>query len=147
MLQGKLLKAIEEKLVRRLGAVTAHAVDVKLIAASQRDLRELVATRGFRADLFHRLAVVVFDVPPLRARVDDVLVLADHFLAAHARAHGLEARRLTDAARAWLRRYAWPGNVRELSHLMERVTLLCPEGALEPGRRSPARRSYLPRKK
>src|SRR5881409_1564060 len=94
VLQGKLLKAIEEKLVRRLGAVTAHAVDVKLIAATQRDLRELVATRGFRADLFHRLAVVVFDVPPLRARVDDVLVLADHFLAAHARAHGLEARRL-----------------------------------------------------
>ncbi|HSV08510.1 MAG TPA: sigma 54-interacting transcriptional regulator [Candidatus Binatus sp.] len=127
VLQGKLLKVIEEKTVRRLGAVTPYRIDAKLIAATQRDLRELVATRAFRADLFHRLAVVILDLPPLRARGDDVLLLADHFLAEHASAHGLELRRLTASGRNWLRACHWPGNVRELSHLMERVTLLCPE--------------------
>src|SRR5262249_11565205 len=126
VLQGKLLKVIEEKTVRRLGAVTPYRIDAKLIAATQRHLRELVATRTFRADLFHRLAVVILDLPPLRTRGDDVLLLADRFLAEHASAHGLEPRRLNDAARDWLRACQWPGNVRELSHLMERVTLLCP---------------------
>jgi DNA-binding NtrC family response regulator/tetratricopeptide (TPR) repeat protein len=126
-LQGKLLKAIEEKRIRRLGAVVSLAVDVKLVAATQYDLRERVADRTFRADLFHRLAVVVLDMPPLRARGDDVVDLAEHFLAEHARAHGLESRRLTSAARAWLGAHPWPGNVRELSHLMERATLLCGE--------------------
>src|SRR5215467_1855136 len=127
VLQGKLLKVIEEKTVRRLGAVTPYHIDAKLIAATQRDLRELVASRAFRADLFHRLAVVILDLPPLRARGDDVLLLADRFLAEHASAHGLEPRQLTDAGRHWLRACHWPGNVRELSHLMERITLLCSE--------------------
>src|SRR5215831_4131171 len=126
-LQGKLLKVIEEKSVRRLGAVAPYRIDAKLIAATQKDLRELVATRAFRADLFHRLAVVILELPPLRDRRDDIVALADHFLARHAAAHGLEPRRLTVAACAWLRERDWPGNVRELSHLMERVTLLCVE--------------------
>src|SRR5215510_5119631 len=125
VLQGKLLKVIEDKTVRRLGAVAPYRIDAKLIAATQRDLRELVATRAFRSDLFHRLAVVILELPALRDRRDDILRLADHFLARHAAAHGLEPRRLTAAARAWLRERDWPGNVRELSHLMERVTLLC----------------------
>jgi DNA-binding NtrC family response regulator len=124
VLQGKLLTAIEEKSVRRLGAVAPYRIDAKLVAATQRDLRELVAARAFRADLFHRLAVVVLELPPLRARGGDVVTLAEHFLARHAAAHGLPPRRLDDGARAWLLGYAWPGNVRELSHLMERVTLL-----------------------
>ncbi len=124
VLQGKLLKAIEEKTVRRLGAVAPYRIDAKLIAATQRDLRELVATRAFRADLFHRLALVVLELPPLSARGDDVLALAEHFLLRHGAAHGVPPRTLDDGARAWLRAYAWPGNVRELSHLMERVTLL-----------------------
>jgi len=123
-LQGKLLKAIEEKSIRRLGAVRPQQVDVKLVAATQMDLRELVAAGTFRADLYHRLAVVILEVPPLRARGDDVLVLAAHFLERHAAAHGLTARRLDTSACRWLAGYDWPGNVRELSHLMERVTLL-----------------------
>jgi DNA-binding NtrC family response regulator/tetratricopeptide (TPR) repeat protein len=127
LLQGKLLTAIEEKTVRRLGAVTPYRIDAKLIAATQKDLRELVGTRAFRADLFHRLALVVLELPPLRARGDDVLALAEHFLARHGAAHGVPPRRLDDGARAWLRAYGWPGNVRELSHLMERVTLLTTE--------------------
>src|SRR5262245_18670355 len=123
-LQGKLLKAIEEKRVRRLGAVADHHADVKLIAATQKDLRELVAGGRFRADLYHRLAVVVLEMPPLRRRGADVVALAEHFLAAHAAAHGVAAKRLDDGARAWLGAHDWPGNVRELSHLLERATLL-----------------------
>jgi DNA-binding NtrC family response regulator/tetratricopeptide (TPR) repeat protein len=125
-LQSKLLKAIEEKQVRRLGGVTSRHVDAKLIAATQKGLRELVAAGAFRADLYHRLAVVMLDLPPLREREADVLALAEHFLATHAAAHGIAPKRLDDEARRWLLGYDWPGNVRELRHLMERVTLLVP---------------------
>src|SRR5262245_14417138 len=116
-LQSKLLKVIEEKRVRRLGAVSAQRLDVKLIAATQRDLRELVASGRFRADLYHRLALVILHVPPLRRRGPDVVALAEHFLAEHAAAHQVPAKRLDDGARAWLLGYSWPGNIRELSHL------------------------------
>lgn len=123
--QSKLLKAIEEKRIRRLGAVTAHDVDVKLITATQHDLTALVAANRFRADLYHRLALLVLSLPPLRARPEDIVLLAEHFLATFAEAHGLTAKRIDTSAAAWLRAYAWPGNVRELGHLMERATLLC----------------------
>ncbi|MEW6268079.1 MAG: sigma 54-interacting transcriptional regulator, partial [Thermodesulfobacteriota bacterium] len=129
-LQAKLLKAIEEKSVRRLGAVSARRVDVKLIAATQHDLESLVANARFRADLYHRLAVLVLRIPPLRERRDDVVLLAERFFADFARAHGLAPRRLGEDARRWLRAHPWPGNVRELSHLVERATLLGPEGEL-----------------
>src|SRR4029453_11090962 len=112
VLQSKLLKAIEEKRVRRLGAVAEHQVDVKLIAATQHELRALVAAGRFRADLYHRLAVVILEVPPLRSRGSDVAVLAAHFLASHAAAHGVEPKRLDADAHAWLLTYDWPGNVR-----------------------------------
>ncbi len=125
-LQSKLLKAIEEKHVRRLGGVASRHVDTKLIAATQKGLRELVASGAFRADLYHRLAVVILDIPPLRQRGADIGALADHFLASHAAAHGIDPKRLDGEARRWLLACDWPGNVRELSHLMERVTLLIP---------------------
>jgi DNA-binding NtrC family response regulator len=124
VLQGKLLRAIEDKRVRRLGAVADREVDVKLIAATQDDLATRVAEHRFRADLYHRLAVVVLTVPPVRERGDDVLLLAEHFLRHYAQVYGLEPRRLGPDAGAWLRRYPWPGNVRELSNVMERVMLL-----------------------
>src|SRR5262249_58013036 len=95
-LQSKLLKVIEEKRVRRLGAVSTHRLDVKLIAATQRDLRELVASGRFRADLYHRLALVILHVPPLRQRGPDVVALAEHFLPAHAPAHHLPSTPLHD---------------------------------------------------
>jgi transcriptional regulator with AAA-type ATPase domain/tetratricopeptide (TPR) repeat protein len=124
LLQGKLLTAIESKRVRRLGAVTARAVDVKLIAATNADLGQHLATGRFRADLYHRLAVVVLALPPLRERGEDVLVLAQTFLQHYTAAHGAPPKRLSAEAEVWLHSYAWPGNVRELSHVMERVTLL-----------------------
>jgi DNA-binding NtrC family response regulator/tetratricopeptide (TPR) repeat protein len=125
--QSKVLKAIEEKRVRRLGAVEPRYVDVKLIAATQRDLAALVAAGGFRADLYHRLAVLILSIPPLRERAEDCVHLAEHYLRTYANAHGLAVKFLNDGGRAWLKDCRWPGNVRELSHLMERVTLLCPD--------------------
>jgi two-component system, NtrC family, response regulator AtoC len=118
-LQGKLLTAIEDKRVRRLGAVVAQAVDVKLIAATQAELSGRVAAGQFRADLFHRLAVIVLALPPLREREDDVLLLAQQWLRQYAEWHGIAQKRLSGSAEAWLRDYPWPGNVRELSHLAE----------------------------
>jgi tetratricopeptide (TPR) repeat protein/class 3 adenylate cyclase len=125
-----LLTALESKRVRRLGAVSEQRVDVKLIAATQADLNARLAAGQFRHDLYHRLAVVVLDVPPLRERGEDILLLAQHFLRRYGESHGLVPKRLSGAAEAWLRGYGWPGNVRELSHLMERVTLLSPEAVL-----------------
>jgi two-component system, NtrC family, response regulator AtoC len=123
-LQGKLLTALESKQVRRLGAVTARAVDVKFIAATNAILPTSVATGQFRADLYHRLAVVVLALPPLRERSADIVALAEAFVQHYTATHRVPPKRLSAEAQAWLEGYAWPGNVRELSHVMERVTLL-----------------------
>ena len=123
-LQSKLLTAIESKRVRRLGAVAERAVDVKLLVATQQDLAGLAAAGRFRPDLYHRLAVVVLRLPPLRERGDDVIALARALLERLAAGYGARPKRLTAEAEDWLRRQPWPGNVRELGHLMERVTLL-----------------------
>ncbi len=131
-LQSKFLKALEEKWVRRLGAVRGQAVDVKIIAATTADLGGYTAQGRFRPDLYHRLAVVVVTLPPLRARAEDILVMAEHFLRRYAQAHGVRPNRLSRAVEAWLCSYRWPGNVRELSHLLERVTLLNQEAIVSP---------------
>jgi DNA-binding NtrC family response regulator len=131
-LQGKLLTAIEAKRVRRLGAVRDHAVDFKLIAATQAGLQAFVQAGRFRADLYHRLAVVVLGLPPLRARGEDILLLARAILQEYAAAHRVRPKRLNLAAEAWLQDYAWPGNVRELRHVLERVTLLHPADLIDP---------------
>jgi DNA-binding NtrC family response regulator/tetratricopeptide (TPR) repeat protein len=131
-LQSKLLTAIEAKRIRRLGAVAERPVDTKLIAATQTDLSASVSAGRFRADLYHRLAVVVLTLPPLRERGDDILGLAGHFLRHYGEVHGLPPRGLSRAAEAWLLRCDWPGTVRELSHLMERVTLLSHETMVAP---------------
>lgn len=132
-LQSKLLKAIEEKSIRRLGALESRQVDVKLVAATQRDLRAMVAEGSFRPDLYHRLAVVVLQIPPLRERGDDAVQLAEHFLRVFSESHGIDARQLAPSAVAWLAAHPWTGNVRELSHLMERVVLMAPATLVEAG--------------
>jgi two-component system, NtrC family, response regulator AtoC len=131
-LQGKLLSVIEAKRVRRLGAVAEHPTDVKLMVATQADLRARVSEGRFRADLYHRLAVVFLEVPPLRERGADVVLLAQHYLQHAAEAYRLRPKCLDPQAEVWLQRYTWPGNVRELSHLMERVTLLSPGLLIDP---------------
>lgn len=119
LLQAKLLNATKEKRVRRLGATESRPLDVKLIAATPVDLSMRVAEGRFRPDLYHRLAVVILEIPPLRDRGEDVLILAQHFLRHYAQGHGRLPKRLTKDAETWLRGYSWPGNVRELSHLHE----------------------------
>jgi DNA-binding NtrC family response regulator/predicted ATPase len=130
-LQAKLLTSIEDRRVRRLGAVADLAVDVKVIAAVQAPLNQRVAEGRFRADLYHRLAVVILEIPPLRQRGDDVILLAQHFIDRHAAAHGVAAKRLEVTAAEWLRTQQWAGNVRELNHLMERVVLLAPDHTID----------------
>jgi transcriptional regulator with AAA-type ATPase domain len=124
LLQSKLLSTIDEKRVRRLGAVGSRQLDVKVIAAASTDLSQRVTEGRFRPDLYRRLTVIVLAIPPLRERGEDILALAQHFLRQYAAAHGLQPKRLRRDAEAWLQGYDWSGNVRELSHLMERVVLL-----------------------
>jgi transcriptional regulator with GAF, ATPase, and Fis domain len=124
-LQAKLLRVLEERKVRRLGGERDLAVDVRLVAATNRDLARDVETGGFRRDLYFRLAVVPVALPPLRERAGDVALLARHFAATLAARHGLPApARLSDDALAALSGYEWPGNVRELRNVLERAVVV-----------------------
>jgi two-component system, NtrC family, response regulator HydG len=123
-LQGKILKALEEKQVRRVGAIRARAVDVRIIAATHVDLAEAVKRGGFREDLYYRLSVIPIHLPPLRARGDDVLLLAEHFLRTLAGQYGMPVPPLTAELRRALLAHGWPGNVRELRNGLERALLL-----------------------
>jgi DNA-binding NtrC family response regulator len=131
-LQGKLLRVLEEKRIRRVGATEARAVDVRIVAATHVDLREAVERGDFREDLYYRLNVIVLDLPPLRARGNDVEQLAEAFVVSLAARYGLPAPPLTPEVRTALRRHHWPGNVRELRHALERALLLSAPGALDP---------------
>ena len=130
-IQGKLLKAIEEGLVRRLGGTRERTVDVRIIAATNRDLRAECERQTFRQDLFFRIAVMTLHMPPLRERGDDVVLLAEHYLERTARRYGRPVPRLGPGAPEALCAYPWPGNVRELSHVMERAVLWHTGGLLE----------------
>lgn len=129
--QAKLLKAIEEQAVRRLGSTRAETVDVQVIAASNEDLAAAVRTRRFRNDLYHRLAVVTLTLPPLRERPEDVLLLAEHFLSRACADYGLAPPwRFAPDARSALQEYPWPGNIRELSNVVERAVLLAEKSTI-----------------
>ncbi|MDX2171346.1 MAG: sigma-54 dependent transcriptional regulator [Deltaproteobacteria bacterium] len=122
-LQGKFLKVIEEKTVRRVGATATRAVDVQIIAATNRDLEAAVQLGEFRADLYQRLSVAVIRIPPLRERPGDAVSLARTFLAEGCRRYGAAPRQLAPDAEAAIAQYGWPGNVRELANAMERAVL------------------------
>ena len=129
-LQTKLLTVLESREVRRLGSTRAQPVDVLVIAATNADLQTAVRDGGFREDLYHRLAVLVFSLPALRDRGEDILELAEEFLARACADHGLGPRALTADARVALHNYGWPGNVRELANLIERAALLTDGAAI-----------------
>ncbi len=122
-LQGKLLRAIEDRVVRRVGGVRDRKVDVRILAATNRDLELESARDRFRKDLYFRLAVIPIRLPPLRERGQDVLLLADTFLRRFSAKYGKSVKRFDSAARERLLAYPWPGNVRELSHVIERAVL------------------------
>ena len=122
-LQAKLLTAIEERSVRRLGSVRSEPADVWFVSATNTDLRAAVSAQHFRSDLYHRLAVLTLDLPPLRDRGSDVLLLAERFLDRACVEYGLSPKRLDAQAQAHLLQYPWPGNVRELVNVIERAVL------------------------
>ncbi|NLX15007.1 MAG: sigma-54-dependent Fis family transcriptional regulator [Phycisphaerales bacterium] len=122
-LQPKLLRALETHTIRRVGGTRDRTFDLCMIASTNRVLPEQVATGRFREDLFYRLKVVHFKLPPLRERGEDILILADYFLSRLSAKYALSALTLTPSAREILRHYHWPGNVRELQHALESATL------------------------
>jgi Nif-specific regulatory protein len=128
--QVKLLRALQEREFERLGGVQPVKVDVRVIAATNRDLEAATQQGTFREDLYYRLNVFGIFVPPLRDRKTDILLLADHFVEKYAAAHGKEVRRISTSAIDMLMAYHWPGNVRELENCIERATLVCDGGAI-----------------
>jgi two-component system response regulator AtoC len=130
-LQAKLLRVIEERALRRVGGSATIPVDVRFMAATNRDLKEAVAKGEFREDLYYRLNVVTLTVPPLRERGDEIIPLAEQFLIRSAVALKKPVRTLGVSAQALLRQYYFPGNIRELSNLMERAVLFCQGPTLE----------------
>jgi two-component system, NtrC family, response regulator AtoC len=122
-LQGKLLRAIEDRMVRRVGGIRDRKIDTRIFAATNRDLERDAQRGSFRKDLYFRLAVILLQLPPLRERGDDVLLLAEQFLRQFGAKYGKDVREISPRARALLLSYPWPGNVRELSHVIERAVL------------------------
>ncbi len=127
-LQAKLLRVLQEREFERVGGSKTIKVNVRILATSNRDLLQFVERGSFRSDLYYRLNVFPIEVPPLRARPDDIVVIAEAFLQRFARKHGLKLPGFTDQARAALQSYPWPGNVRELQNTIERAVILSEAG-------------------
>jgi PAS domain S-box-containing protein len=129
-LQGKLLRVLQESEFERVGDDITRSVDVRVIAATNRNLEQLIVDGEFREDLFYRLSVFPVEVPPLRERGDDVVQLAQHFLEQTCKDFGRETLTLTRAHTASLKAYGWPGNIRELKNVIERAVILSPGNVL-----------------
>ncbi len=136
-MQVKLLRALQERRIRRLGGTEEIEVDVRVIAATNRPIDTLLQGGHLRQDLFYRLNVIHIDVPPLRARREDIPVLAQHFVERFAREMGKKVRGIASEALAVLERHNWPGNVRELENVIERAVALETEAAIQPARLPP----------
>jgi Nif-specific regulatory protein len=129
--QAKLLRVLEEKVVVRVGGSKPIHTNARVIAATNQNLAEMVRQKRFRQDLYFRLNVVTLDLPPLRDRDDDVMLLAEHFLADFCRKAHRKPLKFSAAARTRLEGHSWPGNVRELRNLMERLAYLLPGERVE----------------
>ena len=123
-MQVKLLRVLQERTIRRVGGTEEIPIDVRIIAATNRDLSEMVAENQFREDLFYRINIIPLELPPLRHRRDDIPILADHFLARLNASMGKKFDRISDEALKKLESYEWPGNVRELENALERAFIL-----------------------
>jgi len=122
--QAKVLRALEEQVVERVGGREPIKVDVRVIAASNRDLPAFIAQGGFREDLFYRLNVIPIEVPPLRRRRDDIPALIEHFIAVFSAENGKRLKTMSAEALAYFLAYDWPGNVRELRNMVERLVIM-----------------------
>jgi two-component system nitrogen regulation response regulator NtrX len=130
--QSKVLRVLEEQRFEPVGSNQTARVDTRVIAATNKDLEQEIAHGRFRQDLFYRLNVIPFFVPPLRDRTADIPILARHFLNEFSSGYGKKTRELSDGALEILLRYPWPGNVRELRNLVERLVIICPQVRIEP---------------
>lgn len=132
-LQAKLLNVLERRMVRRVGSTRERPVSARFIAATNRDLQQMVLEGRFRSDLYYRLNVLSLHMPPLRERGNDVLLLARHFAAQTERRYGMQNRAFSPDAHAMLRQYDWPGNVRELRHQISRAVMLSKDASITSG--------------
>ncbi len=123
-IQVKLLRALESRSVRRLGGKKEIAVDIRIVAATNKDVQKAMLDGELREDLYYRLGVVEFVLPPLRERGGDIVLLAETFLARFSKQNGKRLQGFEDGALAWLAGYNWPGNVRELKNAVERAVIL-----------------------
>ncbi|HEX8154111.1 MAG TPA: sigma 54-interacting transcriptional regulator, partial [Thermoanaerobaculia bacterium] len=143
-MQIKLLRVLQERMVRRVGSNTEQAVDVRVIAATNRDLTDSIREGTFREDLFYRINVIPITLPPLRQRREDIPLLVEHFIEKFCANLGVERKRISSDAMRAIEKYPWPGNVRELENVIERMIALetsdvlttksLPEGVLVGGR-------------
>jgi len=130
-IQTKLLRAIEKKVIKRLGGVADIPINARIISATNRDLESLVEKNLFRRDLYHRLNVVSIEVPPLREREDDIVILANHFINEFNTQFEKSIKKIDKDIQHFLKGYPWPGNVRELKNAIERAVLLSEDGKLK----------------
>jgi formate hydrogenlyase transcriptional activator len=130
-LQPKLLRVLQEQEFERLGSGRTHQVDVRLVAATHRNLVEMVKGNGFRSDLYYRLNVFPVSLPPLRARREDLPALVEHFVETYARRMGKQIEHVPPETMAALSSYQWPGNIRELQNFIERSVILSSENVLD----------------
>ena len=131
-MQSKLLTAIEKRQISRLGSTQTVPIDVRLICATNTDIRQMVEDGNFRQDLLYRINTIEIHIPPLRERGNDIILLADHFLDRYTRKYKKKIHGLTREAKNKLLKYAWPGNVRELQHTIERAVILGDGSMLKP---------------
>jgi len=129
--QAKVLRALDEGRFQPVGADESIQVDVRVVAATNKNLEDEIERGNFREDLFYRLNVIPFHVPPLRERVEDVRLLAEHYLSEFTTSYGRKPKELTTEAYRVLEEYSWPGNVRELKNLMERIVIMNPQTRVE----------------
>ena len=122
--QAKVLRALQESKVQRVGSDKDIAVDVRILAATNKDLKKEIKEGRFREDLYHRLAVILIEVPSLAERTDDIPLLADHFIAEIAKKDGMPTKKIEPSAMNLLKQYTWSGNVRELRNVIERLMIL-----------------------
>ncbi len=136
-IQAKLLRALQEGEIRRVGGKENIRIDVRIVAATNRDLEEAVRAGKFRADLFYRLNILKLSVPPLRERLSDIPALAAHFLGKHGEKGVPPVREISREAMRLMLRYPWPGNIRELSSAVERAVVLAEDGTIGPAELPP----------
>src|SRR5437868_14988346 len=129
-LQSKLLRVLQEREIEPLGSERTEKIDVRVIAATNRNLRQMVADGKFQEDLFYRLNVIPIEIPPLRERRDDIPALVEHFVSKHEQRTGRRVERIEDGVLARLQQYDWPGNVRELENTVERAVVLSTTGVI-----------------